>query len=161
MNKPAFISVVSILIISFQIVSISCQKTSISEPSNPLIGTWKMLGAIDSAGNEIELLKDEVGYNTVLENGTFFRLEFYKDYFTNLEAPSTLEDYQKISANSWVQIGTYEIDAENNVFTGKILVNMNREGALQEFTVNYEIVNDTLTWSFSDQKMYFKNVRVK
>ena len=91
-------------------------KTAQSEPntSNPLVGSWKALGVFDSTGTAIEFYTDEVGYETLLEDGTFFYLGFRKHFPKTGKNPKTLEEYEDIGKNCWGRIATYKVDVKNH-----------------------------------------------
>jgi len=161
MNKSNLITAIGIFIISTMINSVSGQNPDALKPANPLVGTWKIIGAVDSTGNEIESFKDQVGYTTLLENGTFFRLQFNKDFPKTGKSPSTLEDYQKIEANMWALIGTYTVDIEKKTISGKYLFSSNPAGIGQEFTLFFKVEGDTVTYCWAGGNQFTKNLRVK
>jgi len=160
MKKSNFTTAIGIFIIATILISVSCQKPEALKPANPLVGTWKTIG-VDSTGNEIELLKDQVGYTTMLENGTFFRLHFNKDFPKTGESPATLEDYQKIEANSWALIGTYTVDIEKKTIAGKYLFSSNPAAIGQGFNLFFKVEGDTATNWWAGGNQFFKYVRVK
>ncbi len=91
-----------------------------------------------------------------MENGKFFRLHFNKDFPKTGESPTTLEDYQKIEANSWALIGTYAVDVENKTISGKYLFSSNPAAIGQEFNLFFKVEGDTAThWWTGGNQLFF------
>jgi hypothetical protein len=161
MKRFTLFAAISLFIFLTLVIYTSCQKADESKPSNPLVGTWKPVGAVDSAGKAIEYFKGETGYHIFLENGTLLTLGFRKSFPQTGVKPSTLEEYEKIAENSWGYIGTYMVDKENQKCNGNYIFNLNPENMGNDFTVNYKVEGDTLTSWTDEGKIYFKSFRVK
>jgi hypothetical protein len=161
MKKAVLAAALSLFIFMSMLALTSCQNDAVSASSNSIVGTWKSLGGQDSTGQVIDYFKGEVGYVTFLENGTFFFLGFRKDFPQTGVKPSTIEEYEAVSQNSWGRIGTYEVDFENNKEHLKYSYDLNPQNIGHEMSANFKIVADTCTVWFDGGNTFFKFLKVK
>jgi len=161
MKKSTFTVTGAVILFLYLGIFVSCQNDVTSEPSNPFVGTWKHFGAVDTTGNEIEFFKDELGYITFLEDGTFISLGFRKNFPQTGMKPSTLEEYEEIFNNSWGRIGTYKFDFENKKEHLKYTYDLNPQSIGREITLNFKAVGDTASLWFDGGNTIFKAIKVK
>lgn len=161
MKKSSYITAISIFIFFFIFISTTCQNTDTSKPSNSLVGSWRALGGVDSTGKIKEYYIGEVGYHIFLEDGTFLTLGFRKNFPQTGVKPTTLEEYEEITENSWGRICTYTVDEENQKFHAKYIFDLNPKNMGNGFTMNYKVEGDTMTAWPDKGKTFLKSVRVK
>lgn len=164
MKKSVCFPLLSVFVFVFQIVLFSGLNAQVIQADNPLVGTWRSLSYIDSTGTEIKDTEDEIGYTTLLENGTFIRLGFTRNFPKTGKQPLTNKECQKILKNSWEQIGTYTIDMENKMVSLKYLFDTNPANIGHTVTVNFEVKGDIVThWiNVENTKRWIhKYIRVK
>ena len=108
------------------------------KPPDSIIGTWKAVGYVDSTGKNIDYPKEAVRYTTILENGVYFQVRFGPELPQLDRKPETLEEFQKIAANSWSQLGSCNIDYEKNTMSGKYLYSTWPAEIGYEFTIEFK-----------------------
>ena len=138
----------------------SGQNNDVSKSSNPLVGTWKSLGPVDSNEKVNEAFQGQTTYETILEDGTFFALGFRKNFPKTGKNPTTLDEYNEIGENVFGQIAKYTLDTENNKIHVKYTHNIRPASIGNEFTANFKVVGDTAFYWFDKGKRIHRWLRI-
>lgn len=124
---------------------------------NPIIGTWKFIGAIDSLGNEVEYFSGENTYFTALENGKMIEFGFRKNFPDSISSPPTCEQLLEIYNESFGNILTYTYEGDTLQYSTVQSTHPDQKGT--SFKVKIEFIDDQFVGEYEGTVFTYKRVK--